>query len=108
MSFIESRLALDDFPLARGGVLREAQITYRVHGEIEDGTAIMLPHMYSGSMDSMAGFLAPDGPIDADACPVITPAMLGAGASTSPTNAHADQRGAAFPALATADDVAVQ
>ena len=108
MSFIESNLPLDDFPLARGGVLRDAQITYRVHGEIEGGEAIMLPHMYSGSMDSMAGFLAPDGPIDADACAVITPAMLGAGASTSPTNAHPDQRGVAFPALATADDVAVQ
>ena len=40
MSFIESSLPLDDFPLARGGVLKDAQITYRVHGEIEDGTAI--------------------------------------------------------------------
>ena len=108
MSSIESSLPLDDFPLARGGVLKDAQITYRVHGEIEGGEAIMLPHMYSGSMDSMNGFLAPDGPIDADACAVITPAMLGAGASTSPTNAHPDQRGAAFPALATADDVAAQ
>ena len=108
MSFTESSLPLDNFPLARGGVLKDAQITYRVHGEIEDGTAIMLPHMYSGSMDSMAGFLSPDGPIDPDACAVITPAMLGAGASTSPTNAHPDQCGAAFPTLATADDVAAQ
>jgi homoserine O-acetyltransferase len=68
----------------------------------------MLPHMYSGSMDSMEGFLAPAGPIDPSVCAVITPAMLGAGASTSPTNAHADQQGANFPALSTADDVAAQ
>jgi hypothetical protein len=38
MSFTESSLPLDNFPLARGGVLKDAQITYRVHGEIEDGT----------------------------------------------------------------------
>ena len=108
MSFTEDSLPLDDLPLARGGVLREASIAYRVHGEIEGGEAILLPHMYSGSMDSMNGFLAPDGPIDPGACAVVTPAMLGAGASTSPSNAHPDQRGAAFPALATADDVAAQ
>ena len=108
MSLIESNLSLGDLPLARGGVLRDAQITYRVHGTIENGEAIMLPHMYSGSMDSMEGFLAPAGPIDATQCAVITPAMLGAGASTSPTNAHGDQQGANFPALSTADDVAAQ
>ncbi len=108
MSFIESSLPLDDLPLARGGVLKNAQITYRIHGEIKNGEAILLPHMYSGSMDSISGFLAPDGPIDADACAVIMPAMLGAGVSTSPTNAHPDQCGAAFPLLATADDVTAQ
>ena len=108
MTLIESSLPLGDLRLARGGVLRDAQITYRVHGAVEGGRAILLPHMYSGSMDSMSGFLAPDGPIDPGACAVVTPAMLGAGASTSPSNAHASQRGAAFPTLATADDVAAQ
>ena len=108
MSWTESELPLGDLPLARGGVLRDARIAYRVHGEVQDRRAILLPHMYSGSMDSMAGFLAPDGPIDPDACAVVTPAMLGAGASTSPSNADPSQRGAAFPPLATADDVAAQ
>lgn len=108
MATVESSLPLGDLPLHHGGVLRDAQITYRVHGEIQGGEAILLPHMYSGSMDSMAGFIAPDGPLDPAVCAIITPAMLGAGASTSPTNAHPDQQGAAFPRLATADDVAAQ
>ena len=108
MEFVESSLPLGDLSLARGDILRDAQITYRVYGKISDGEAILLPHMYSGSMDSVAELLAPGAPIDASACAVITPAMLGGGASTSPTNAHPDQRGAAFPALATADDVAAQ
>jgi len=105
---LESSLSLGELPLASGGVLHDAQITYRVHGELRGGEAILLPHMYSGSMDSMEGFLAPAGPIDPSTCAVIMPAMLGAGVSTSPTNARADQRGAAFPALATADDVTAQ
>jgi homoserine O-acetyltransferase len=108
MAMIEDSLPLGDMALARGGVLRGARIAYRVHGGIRGGEAVMLPHMYSGSMDSMGGFLAPDGPIDPAACAVVLPAMLGAGASTSPTNAHPDQLGAAFPPLATADDVAAQ
>lgn len=108
VAVIEDSLPLGDLPLARGGVLQDARIAYRVHGEIAGGEAILLPHMYSGSMDSVVGFLAPDGPLDPGACAVVTPAMLGAGASTSPSNAAPGQRGAAFPALATADDVAAQ
>jgi homoserine O-acetyltransferase len=108
MAVIEDILPLGDLPLARGGVLADARIAYRVHGEITDGEAILLPHMYSGSMDSVVGFLTPDGPLDPVTCAVVTPAMLGAGASTSPSNAAPAQAGAAFPALATADDVAAQ
>lgn len=103
-------LALGDWPLIRGGVLREAVLAYKTYGELNAArdNCIVFPTYYTGNHDSNARLIGPGRALDPARWFIVVPNLFGNGVSTSPSKAHASQRGAAFPTVTIADNVAAQ
>ncbi len=103
-------LELGSFPLTSGFTVPEARLAYRTHGALSSSkdNAILLPHMYSGTLAFMDLYVGEGRPIDPNEYFVIQPAQLGSGMGSSPSNnPRAFQRGR-VPLVAIADDVRAQ
>lgn len=103
-------LELGDVPLERGGVLRAARLAYRTYGTLNAArdNCVVFPTYYTGSHDSNARMIGPGRVLDPARWFIVVPNLFGNGISTSPSNAHASQRGAAFPLVTVADNVRCQ
>lgn len=102
--------ALGDWPLAAGGTLREARLGYRIAGRLNAArdNLIVLPTYYTGASDGYSPLVGAGGVFDTRHFCVVAVDLFGNGVSSSPSNAHPDQRGVAFPRIHLADAVAAQ
>lgn len=103
-------MALGELPLESGQVLRDTQLCYQVIGEPNAArdNIVLLPSYYGGSHWGSLPLLGAGSPLqDGDYCVVLTN-MLGAGWSSSPSNAAEGQRGADFPRITLGDNVEAQ
>ena len=103
-------LELGSLPLSGGTTLPDARLAYRTHGELNAAkdNAILLPHMYSGTLAFMDAYVGAGRPLDPARWFIIQPSQLGSGLGSSPSNTAAPWNGGAFPSLAIADDVSAQ
>jgi homoserine O-acetyltransferase/O-succinyltransferase len=108
--WLEKKLAIGDLVLQSGDVLRDVTISYLQRGQpnAPKDNIVLLPTYYGGAMAGNRPLAQGDSPLADPHWCLIIPAMLGAGESTSPSNAHPSQRGARFPALHLADQVEAQ
>ena len=98
-------LALGDLPLHKGGVLRDAQLSWRAHGTLSPArdNAVLYPTSFGNQHADMEWALGPEGILDPERWFIIIPDMFGNGVSTSPSNSPD------WPRLVTAwDNVAAQ
>ena len=100
------RLDLGDLPLESGQVLREAFVSYVVHGDparLRDGAILALTAI--GSTHHRLDFLiGPGAPLDTDRYCVIVADALGNGLSSSPSNSRLQAAGR-FPRFGIRDMV---
>ncbi len=103
------RFELGDLPLVSGETLRDAFVSYVVHGDpariVEAGILVLSA---IGSTHHRLDFLIGAGaPLDTERHAIVAVDALGNGLSSSPSNSAA-QAGAAFPRIAIADMVESQ
>jgi homoserine O-acetyltransferase/O-succinyltransferase len=97
--------ALGDLELSSGGVLRDAQLSWKAHGTLSPArdNVIVYPTSYSAQHPELEWLLGSDGILDPTRWFIVQPDMFGNGLSSSPSN-HAD-----YPPLVTSwDNVAAQ
>jgi len=101
---------VDDFVLLSGRVLPRARIVFETHGTLSAGrdNAILFPTWFTSLPSSNRWLIGPGRALDSSRWFIICPGLLGNGASSSPSNAPAPHAGAAFPAIATLDNVRLQ
>lgn len=107
-------VALGDWPLSHGGVLRDARLTGLVAGQLNASgdNLVVVPCYYGGTAQGSVPLLGAAGGVRSplatgDYCVVLFD-MFGNGLATSASNAHPDQRGQRFPLVTIADNVAAQ
>jgi homoserine O-acetyltransferase/O-succinyltransferase len=102
---------LGDFPLAGGGLLRDARLVYRTYGVLapDRSNAVLYPTSYGAQHPDLEWLIHPEGILDPRRWFVVIPNMLGNGLSTSPSHLHQqhDPAAAAF-AVTHHDNVAAQ
>lgn len=108
------RVALGDFPLESGGAMREAHVTYALHGPQRApgvpaaGVPVVLVLSAVGSTHHRLDMLiGPGRALDTESMAVLAVDALGNGLSSSPSNSVA-QPGHAFPRFTIRDMVASQ
>jgi homoserine O-acetyltransferase/O-succinyltransferase len=108
--WLESKIGLGDLVLQSGEILRDVTLRYQQRGtpNAPKDNIVLLPTYYGGAMAGNRPLATGDSPLADPRWCLIIPAMLGAGESTSPSNAHPDQRGERFPLLHVADQVEAQ
>lgn len=108
--WVKGEFRLGDWPLESGKVLQDARLAYLQRGvpNAPKDNIVLLPTYYGGAMAGNLPLAAGDSPLADSRWCVIIPAMLGAGESTSPSNAVPAQQGARFPAIFLADQVRAQ
>lgn len=101
---------LGRFRLLSGLDLPEARLAYTTHGTLNaEGTnCIILPSYYTGTHASYEPWIGPGRVFDPERWFVVAVDMFGNGVSTSPSRAHPDIAGAAFPDVDIADNVIAQ
>ncbi|MBV9819559.1 MAG: alpha/beta fold hydrolase [Solirubrobacterales bacterium] len=101
---------LGAFPLSTGFTLPEARLAYKTHGTLNEArdNAILLPHMYTGTLAFMDAYVGEGRPLDPTTYFIIQPSQLGSGMGSSPSNTPPPFNGAAFPPVAIVDDVHAQ
>lgn len=105
-----ARFALGDFTLESGTVLNNAELTYAIHGELnqERSNAILFTVMFSGTCKNMESYIGPGKALDPNKYCIIVPNQLGNGLSTSPNNSAGHQAMEKFPFVSIGDDVVAQ
>jgi homoserine O-acetyltransferase/O-succinyltransferase len=80
--------ALGDLPLAAGGVLRNAQLTWRSHGTLSPArdNVIVYPTSYTAQHPDLEWLIGPDGILDPGRWFIVIPNLFGNGLSSSPSN----------------------
>ncbi|PKM21585.1 MAG: homoserine acetyltransferase [Gammaproteobacteria bacterium HGW-Gammaproteobacteria-14] len=108
--WVKGEFRLGDWSLQSGQVLQDARLVYLQRGEpnAPKDNIVLLPTYYGGAMAGNLPLTVGDSPLADNRWCLIIPAMLGAGESTSPSNAVAAQQGARFPAIHLADQVRAQ
>jgi homoserine O-acetyltransferase len=101
----EGTFELGDLELELGGVIEAARIGYRTHGTPAPTgeNAILFPHMYSGTPESLDPWIGSGRALDSDRWFIVCPGQLGNGISSSPSTTPG-----LFPALTIGDDVSAQ
>lgn len=96
----EGVLALGDFALLKGGVLRDAKLCWRTHGTLSPArnNVIVYPTSYAAQTPDLSWLIGPDGILDPERWFIVQPDMFGNGLSSSPSNAKD------YPPLVTAWD----
>ena len=103
-------MPLGDLRLQSGQVLRDVQLCYQVLGQANAAgdNIVLLPSYYGGTHWGNLPLLGAGSPLASGEYCVVLVSMLGAGWSTSPSNAAEGQRGADFPQIALGDNVEAQ
>lgn len=101
---------LGNFKLEMGETLRNCRLKYKTHGKLNEkkDNAILFPHMWSGTSQSMEIFIGKGRPLDPDKYFIILPGQLGNGFSSSPSNTPEPHNKGAFPCVTIGDDVVAQ
>ena len=97
-------LRLGNLPLHKGGVLRDACLSWRAHGVLSPArdNAVLYPTSFGNQHAEMEWALGRDGILDPSRWFIVIPDMFGNGMSSSPSNGP-------WPGLVTAwDNVAAQ
>lgn len=103
-------IELGDLPLESGQVLHQARLCYQIVDapNAARDNLVLIPSYYGGSHWGSLPLLGAQSPLaGGDYCVVLTN-LFGAGFSSSPSNAAPGQRGADFPRVSLADNVAAQ
>ncbi|MEE4282294.1 MAG: alpha/beta fold hydrolase, partial [Pseudomonadales bacterium] len=108
--WVESEVRVGDVTLQSGAILQDVCVRYLQRGvpDAPKTNIVLLPGYYGGAMAGNIPLACGDSPLGDRRWCLIIPGMLGAGESTSPSNAASGQRGARFPAISLADQVLVQ
>lgn len=98
---------LDRCALSNGASIESCRIGYRVYGKPnrDRSNIVLFPTWYNGQTKDMETLVGPGRMLDTDRYQVITIDALGDGASSSPSNGSARQRGVNFPGFTIADMV---
>lgn len=101
---------LGDITLQHGATLRDAKLTYKTYGTLNDGrsNAIVYPTWYSGRHWENEWLIGDGMALDPSRYFIIVPNMLGNGLSSSPSNMPQPYDKARFPNVTVADNVGVQ
>ncbi|RJT78046.1 alpha/beta fold hydrolase [Arthrobacter cheniae] len=107
---MRSDFDLGRFGLVSGSSLPSAQLTYETHGELDDegSNCILLPSYYTGTSSSYEPWIGPGRLFDPAEWFIVAVNLFGNGVSTSPSRAHPEIAGAAFPDVDIADNVIAQ
>lgn len=108
--WLEREVAIGDMTLQCGAVLRDVLMRVLQRGvpNAPKDNIVLLPGYYGGAMAGNLPLACADSPLSDPHWCVLIPGMLGAGQSTSPSNAHESQRGARFPVISLVDQVNAQ
>lgn len=101
---------LGDVDLQEGGVLPQAKLAYRTHGELspKKDNVVLLPTFYTGSHSRNEGFFGSDRAISPERHFILSVNLFGNGFSSSPSNSPAPFDGPRFPKVTFYDNVACQ
>ncbi len=107
---IDHRIAkLGDLPLQNGGVLKGAQLAYKVFGAASPGRPVIVyPTSFGTTHRDLEWLIGPGRALDPERYLIVMINLFGNGLSSSPSNAAEGQRGGAFPPLTMYDNVAAQ
>jgi len=107
---MDHRIAqLGDLPLQNGGVLKDAQLAYKLFGEASSGRpAIVYPTSFGTTHRDLEWLIGPRMALDPDRYRIVMINLFGNGLSSSPSNAAESQRGGAFPPITMYDNVDAQ
>lgn len=96
----EGRFALGDLPAQKGGVIRDATLSWRTHGTLNAArdNVILYPCSYGATSADLAWLIGPDGILDPGRWFIVIPDMFSNGLSSS----AADQPD--WPAIVTSRD----
>lgn len=99
-----------DLPLSNGGILEGARLRYHQIGKLNapKNNLILLPTYYGGAATGNYPWVTSGSPLDPERYCVVIPAMLGAGESSSPSNAPGNQAGPGYPRVSLYDNVMLQ
>jgi homoserine O-acetyltransferase len=91
---------LGDLEVERGGVIRDAQLTWSTHGTLNAArdNVIVYPCSYTATHDDLAWLIGPDGVLDPTRWFIVIPDMFSNGLSSSASSTPD------FPELVTAQD----
>ncbi|WP_069880573.1 alpha/beta fold hydrolase [Bosea sp. BIWAKO-01] len=99
--------ALGELPLLGGGVLENAQLAYKVFGELDSGRpAIVYPTSFGTHHSDLEWLVGPEQALDPQRYTIVMINLFGSGLSSSPSN-HA-QGPASFPHATMQDNVNAQ
>jgi homoserine O-acetyltransferase len=102
---------LGDFPLLRGGVLKDGKLHYHQLGALNapKDNLVLMPTYYGGGGASNRAWVDDAlSPLHRQGYCVVIPCLFGAGESSSPSNTSGAQAGPGFPALSLSDNVRAQ
>lgn len=96
----EGVFSLGDWPLHKGGVLRDARLCWRTHGTLSPArdNVIVYPTSYAAQTPELTWLIGPGGVLDPTRWFIVQPDMFGNGLSSSPSNTPD------YPGLVTAWD----
>ncbi len=101
---------LGNVKLLSGKVLKSAKLVYKTIGEInkDRSNIVVLPTFYTGTHIRNEGFIGKNRALNPNKYFIISINMFGNGLSTSPSNAHNEQRGHKFPEITLWDNIYCQ
>jgi homoserine O-acetyltransferase len=105
-----SRYELGDVRLQHGGVLPQAQITYRTYGALapDGGNAVLFPTWFTGQHPQVEYLIGPGRALDPARWFIVVANLLGNGMSSSPSNTAPPFDRGRFPHVSLLDNVMVQ
>jgi homoserine O-acetyltransferase len=101
----DGALLLGDLPVERGGVIRDARLTWQAHGTLNEArdNVIVYPCSYTADHNELAWLIGPDGVLDPTRWFIVIPDMFSNGLSSGAADTPD------FPAVVTmADNVRAQ
>jgi len=106
----EGAFDLGTFVLQSGSALREAQLAFKTHGQLNasKSNAIVYPTPYSAHHSDVEWPIGPGKALDPEEYFIIVPDLLGNGLSSSPSNTAAPHDRAHFPSVTVYDNVVAQ
>ncbi|MEH6567079.1 MAG: alpha/beta fold hydrolase [Halopseudomonas sp.] len=99
-----------DFGLQSGETLLDARLSYVQVGRLnpDKDNLVLLPTYYGGTHEGNLPLIGAASALDPERYCILIPNLLGNGRSSSPSNAHPDQRNARFPKISLYDNVRLQ